>query len=173
MKFDVTELPEVEKEFSWEVSKGWLQPLFEGEELFRALEPLDVTVKLLRTEEAVYFRGSARGKVGAVCVRCLEEGVERLDLSFSGRYQPRGPEDYDEPDEADLFFYEGDELDMGDALRENVLLSLPMNPVCREDCLGLCPDCGINQNVSSCRCREEVVDSRWAALQEIKNSLPK
>jgi uncharacterized protein len=65
-------------------------------------------------------------------------------------------------------FYEGDGLELNDVLREEILLALPMQRVCREDCKGICPVCGQNRNQNECRCHTETVDDRWAALKQLK-----
>ena len=70
--------------------------------------------------------------------------------------------------EAEIAFYEGSGLELKDILREYILLSLPMQRVCREDCLGICPVCGQNRNQNDCRCQSEAVDHRWAALKELR-----
>ncbi|HYU46996.1 MAG TPA: DUF177 domain-containing protein, partial [Terriglobales bacterium] len=66
---------------------------------------------------------------------------------------------------------QGESLLLEDALREQVLLALPLKMVCREDCKGLCPHCGKNLNESQCSCAERLDDPRWAALKEIRDKL--
>jgi uncharacterized protein len=65
-------------------------------------------------------------------------------------------------------FYEGDGLELKDVFREYVLLTLPLQRVCREDCKGLCPVCGHSRNQSECQCQAGKVDDRWAALKGLK-----
>jgi uncharacterized protein len=59
-------------------------------------------------------------------------------------------------------------LELGDVLREYVLLSLPMQQICRDDCAGICPKCGRNRNTGPCGCVEEDVNDRWSALRAWK-----
>ncbi|MCL5746530.1 MAG: DUF177 domain-containing protein [Acidobacteria bacterium] len=69
--------------------------------------------------------------------------------------------------EADVGFYAGDGLELKEILRERVLLALPMQRVCREDCKGICPSCGKNRKEGDCGCQPKLADSRWAALKQL------
>ena len=69
--------------------------------------------------------------------------------------------------EAEIGFYEGDGIELNDVLREYVLLTLPMQRVCRQDCKGICPACGQNRNLKDCACQAVPLDDRWAALERI------
>ena len=64
--------------------------------------------------------------------------------------------------------YEGDGLELNDVLREFVLLALPMQKLCNENCKGICPVCGQNRNQNECRCQNAADDNRWAALKELR-----
>jgi uncharacterized protein len=69
--------------------------------------------------------------------------------------------------EAEIGFYEGDGMQLEDILREQILLSLPMQKICREDCRGICPVCGKNRNEFSCDCKIRSIDDRWQALRNL------
>ena len=71
-------------------------------------------------------------------------------------------------DELDLSVYEGDEIDLAPLLREQIILALPTRPLCDEHCKGLCPSCGVNLNLESCRCAATAGDPRLAVLRNIK-----
>lgn len=114
----------------------------------------------------------------ADCDRCLEPARCPIDGDFELYYRPVA-EGYGEDvalvaldkldkSEAEMGFYEGDGLELNDALREYVLLALPMQRICREDCKGICPVCGRNRNLSECDCHAEAVDDRWAALKKLQ-----
>lgn len=64
--------------------------------------------------------------------------------------------------------YRDEKIDLGEVVREQLYLALPMKPLCREDCKGLCPVCGVNRNRETCTCQQEWVDPRMAALKEWK-----
>ena len=73
--------------------------------------------------------------------------------------------------ETEVGYYRGDGILLEDVLKEQVLLSAPVKSLCREDCKGLCAQCGSNLNLESCDCRPVSVDPRWTALQEIRKKL--
>lgn len=128
----------------------------------------------------VHVRGRLDGVVETDCARCLDRYPvtleEELDLFFLPRDagQPAEQEEEVELDDRDVVvgYYDGDRLDLGEVLREQVLLGLPLKPLCRDECLGLCPTCGRNRNRSDCGCApaEEPVDPR---LEPLRRLIPK
>ena len=121
----------------------------------------------------VRVQGRYTVEITAQCDRCLT-GVARfpLDNGFDLLYRPASvlaSEEEVEIDEAqaDVGFYEGDGLQLEDVLREQVLLALPMQRVCSESCPGICPVCGKSRQESSCDCRIETIDDRWAGLRDL------
>jgi uncharacterized protein len=91
-----------------------------------------------------------------------------LGAEFATSFVPAGvaAEDPEELDSPDVQSYLGDEIDLNDIVREHVLLGLPMSPVCREDCRGLCPQCGAELNLGPCGCTAPR-DPRWNALGDL------
>jgi uncharacterized protein len=73
--------------------------------------------------------------------------------------------------EAEISYYQGEGLLLEDAVREQVLLAVPLKVICREDCKGLCPHCGANLNLEQCSCSEPVEDPRWTALKDLRSKL--
>lgn len=128
-------------------------------------------------DESVHVRGRFRTQVGLECGRCLEPfslGLEQeLDLFYLPR--PEQPEQDDQEEEVELSdhdlvvaYYDADVLDLGEMVREQILLGLPMKRVCREDCLGICPACGVNRNGGDCQCAAEGdVDPRLSPLRDL------
>ena len=116
------------------------------------------------------------------CKRCLKPVAldEQLELirtwvpgeeAHRGERHERRSEEMEasfDPDTVDEETYEGKEIDLSPAVREQVLLSVPASPLCREDCLGLCPKCGKDLNEGDCGCDRSVIDPRWAALKGIQ-----
>ncbi|MCK5427573.1 MAG: DUF177 domain-containing protein, partial [Thermodesulfovibrionia bacterium] len=70
-------------------------------------------------------------------------------------------------------FYEDDEIDMKGLLREQILLAVPMKPLCKTECSGICPQCGKNLNTASCKCITKKIDPRLAKLETLKESIKK
>lgn len=131
------------------------------------------SVELLRnTLGEIRVRGDLKVEVSAQCDRCLEPAKIRVDGPFDLFYRPvpetNGHHEHRIAEgEVDLSFYEGDGLALEDVLREQVLLQVPMQVFCREDCLGICPVCGENRNSVSCSCEKPASDDRWAALKNL------
>jgi uncharacterized protein len=110
------------------------------------------------------------------CARCLEPVTQDIAHHFDLLYRPQGADAGREElsvtaAEAEVSYYQGNGLLLEDALREQVLLCVPLKVICREDCKGLCLHCGANLNQGQCSCTEPVKDPRWAALQEIRSKL--
>jgi uncharacterized protein len=123
----------------------------------------------------VHVRGRLDAAVEIDCARCLERyGVElgqELDLFYLPRAaeQPEAQEEEVELSDRDVVvgYYEGERLDLGEVVREQLILGLPLKPLCREDCRGLCRTCGTNLNTGTCGCPppEEPEDPRLSPLR--------
>ena len=119
--------------------------------------------------------GKLSTRVERYCDRCLEPVQFPVNRSFDLLYRPQGIDAGQEEQsvttvEAEIGYYSGDGLLLEDALREQVLLALPMKTVCREECRGLCPRCGRNLNLETCSCPAST-DTHWGALGELKQKL--
>ena len=133
--------------------------------------PVEVSVSFYRAGMELFFSGSLKTRTGAVCARCAEDFDAPGNRPFRFVLSPKAiGYDADSLRAEDLEFslYEGDEVDLSPLIREQVLLALPTRPLCREDCRGLCPHCGINLNHSTCDCRVENLDPRLEALRSLK-----
>ena len=129
--------------------------------------------ELIEATEEIRIAAKMSGRMEAVCDRCLEPLSWPVDAEFRLLYQPASELTAQEDVEIDgkdteIGYYEGHGLDLNDVVREQILLSFPLQKVCREDCLGLCPVCGKNRNQALCECRTEHVDDRWAALRKLQ-----
>ena len=121
----------------------------------------------------VEVAGSIKGKLNIDCTRCLKAIENPLDVAFDVSFisPENSPEDKElQLHQADLSadVLQGDELDLRELAREQILLSLPEQAFCREDCRGLCPVCGKDLNEGSCDCEDDEIDPRWAALKGLK-----
>jgi uncharacterized protein len=109
------------------------------------------------------------------CPRCLGPSLHEVEAEIKLRIQPKSKEpnvDELELEESDLaaLYLEGETLETDSILTEQIQLNVPMRQLCRQDCAGLCPQCGIDRNIESCGC-EEVGDPRWAALTALRERL--
>jgi uncharacterized protein len=132
------------------------------------VEPLDVDLSARSVGDGVLVRGTLRTRVRQACRRCLapveQEVDEHVDLLFAPPEEDA--EDVDDG-EVDPLPVRGD-LDLTDAVREQVLLQAPEFTLCREDCPGLCPTCGKDLNEGACECVPEAAASPWDALKNVK-----
>ena len=118
----------------------------------------------------VVVGGEIDSTVPVACGRCLEEFPARVRAVVDVRFIPRPPGgDRVElgSDDLDLDFYDGDEIDLSTLVQSETALALPMKPLCREDCRGLCPVCGTNRNLAACVCPERAPDPRLGALKDL------
>jgi uncharacterized protein len=128
---------------------------------------------LTHSDGEVRIQGKYTVEMRAQCDRCLGGARFPLDAGFDLFYQPMSSIAREEevqigPGEAEIGFYEGGGMELEGILREQVLLALPMQRVCREDCKGICPVCGRNRNETACDCRIESADDRWGALRNVE-----
>jgi len=123
------------------------------------------------TDGEVRIQGRFTAVMEADCDRCLGVATYPLDQAFDLFYRPPlGPEADElkiDDGEAEIGFYEGLGLELADVVKEQILLAMPMQRICREDCKGICPVCGRNRNEAACDCHVEVADDRWRALKNL------
>ncbi|GAA1581979.1 DUF177 domain-containing protein [Streptomyces globosus] len=137
--------------------------------------PLKIDLRLESVMEGVLVTGTVRASAEGECVRCLESVGRELKADFQemfsypdadDRGRPKAEPADDAEDDEDTLYLEDGLFDLEPVLRDAVVLALPLQPVCREDCLGLCPDCGVSLNEDP-EHHHDAVDIRWAALQEL------
>jgi uncharacterized protein len=126
--------------------------------------------------EDIRLVGDFSTRLEVRCARCLEPVLQDVKNSFDLIYRPLGSdagvhERSIGGGDAEIGYYEGEGLQLEDALREQVLLALPIKTICREDCKGLCPHCGSNLNNETCSCATSVEDPRWTALKDLRDKL--
>lgn len=172
MFFSVKELELKKVRFDVAFAPGEIQ-YDQGLSQTTPLEAQGVAELLANTLGEIRIRGHLKVGMQTECDRCLEPAKFQIDENFDLFYRPAdraGYEDEVEIDEgeSELAFYEGGGIELKDVLREFVLLSLPMQRICREECLGICPVCGRNRNLVNCGCEPKPVDDRWLALKKLQ-----
>lgn len=120
---------------------------------------VDVDVTLESADGGVVAVGKVRAPWQAECRRCLKP--------ISGVLESEVRELFSRGDDTDTYKIDGDQIDLEPLARDALLLELPVAPLCRPDCKGLCPNCGINRNDESCDCEIDARDYRWAALDAL------
>ena len=115
------------------------------------------------TGERVSIRGEVSAAVTSRCAKCLEPVKLEIHAEMDALYA-RQPD----PEDPDIYLFEGSKVDLTDAVRDALLLELPYRFLCSEDCKGLCPQCGVNLNLGTCTCQEGLnVANPFSALKAI------
>jgi len=126
---------------------------------------LDLVLEAI--EGGVLVRGDFAGSYAGSCRRCLQPLGGRFEVKGSEIYRPEGAEVWEED-----YVVKDATVDLEPMIRDTVGLALPLHPLCREDCAGICPRCGADLNEGPCDCGPET-DHRWSALDELKGKLGK
>jgi uncharacterized protein len=144
-------------------------PRFEQE--LHLVAPVEGTAHLMRTQEGIAVRADLHTVTELECSRCLEPVPVSLDVHVEENFRPGFnvltgvPMDAGE-DEA-LWIDEHHVLDLSEAARQYLVTLVPVGALCRPDCRGLCPTCGVNRNVEICRCDDVPVSGPFAALANL------
>jgi DUF177 domain-containing protein len=146
---------------------------FHGDHDYRIAEPVALAFDIFKDKEQFRLVGDVKTILELRCSRCLEAFRWPVDSHFDLRYQPHAQntgegEQEIEEDDLTTAFYQNDEIDLAQLMEEQFYLSLPMKPLCADDCRGLCPQCGKNLNRESCDCKRDWDDPRFAALRALK-----
>lgn len=128
-------------------------------------------LQLVRTDRAILVKGTLKSDIQLTCSRCLKLFTCTVKLDIEEEYFPsidiQTGAPMPKPEDPDAFTIDQQNiLDLTEAIRQYGLLAIPMKPLCREDCAGLCPTCGANLNEVSCTCSQPAKDPRWSRLTE-------
>ena len=141
---------------------------------FRVVGPIVLSATLRKYDDRYRLVGAVRAGLELACGRCLEAFRLPLALDVDLTYvpQPVGPRPGDgeievSDDDLATSYYRDQVLDLGEMLREQFYLALPMRPLCRDDCRGLCPQCGTNLNSGRCGCAPQWQDPRLGGLKAL------
>lgn len=135
--------------------------------------PVDIDLRLEAVMEGVLVTGTARTTLTGECARCLEPLTEEIEVSLQELYvyedhAVTDPQSGDEDSEVSML--QDDLVDLEPLLRDAVVLALPFQPLCRDDCPGLCTECGARLADDPDHAHEAAIDPRWAALTELNPS---
>lgn len=140
--------------------------------------PVEGSVKLIRTNRGILVQGTLKSRVFVECSRCLKDFSYPLTFNIEEEYFPvidvSSGAPIAIPDDGDGFIIDEHHiLDLGEAIRQNALLAIPIKVLCRKDCAGLCQGCGKNLNEGPCECDTEKIDPRWAKLAKLASAVKK
>jgi uncharacterized protein len=172
MQIEVASVDESGKDFDHQYQPGELSL---EDDRIGLLDPQPrVQGRIRRNGRRVKVAGKITGHLQLECDRCLKPVVSAVDTKFNREYTTTA--DYEaqqavELSEADLNLsvFDGLVIDIDLLVREELLLAAPDQVLCRQNCQGICPTCGVDRNVTACNCETEEVDPRWAGLKELVN----
>ncbi len=159
-----------------QLGQAWLEDVFSVADLvnFRPGGDCDIVLQARRVGSDVLLQSDFGLALTADCSACLKDFPLQVMVGFSVTLRPAPAkrsavsEDLElGADDLSEFFFDGDFIDLGEILREQILLALPMYPRCSEDCRGLCPVCGADLNQGECGCERDDVDPRLIVLKSI------
>ena len=135
--------------------------------------PALVEGRARRLRAGVELGGELRTRLSVSCGRCLKKLELPVNVRFSERFVPavdwRNEEQHElREEDLDLALFDGEAIELDDVVREEIMLAVPGHVLCEDNCKGLCPVCGIDRNVSACKCESEAVDPRWEKLKELR-----
>jgi len=170
MIIDLVNLEGTSRPFKFSVDVGELD--LATEDIRLKTDPVargEITKHIIQTDVA----GMINAEAEIDCTRCLMPIEKRLAIDFEVNYV--AADDYPqensaelEPDDLDTDVFSGDSLDLKEVVREQILLNLSEQILCKEDCKGLCQKCGANRNLLNCNCEEKEADPRWSVLNNLK-----
>jgi uncharacterized protein len=174
LQIAVNSISEVGKDLTPDLGKGWFARWHQEDPTLEFSDAaISGKVHLARHGRDILVRGHLAGQLGLTCGRCLEgfaaPVASDFDLLLAPGPQPQGPAEEElSAAELDQDFYTGEVVDLEAILREQIILLLPLKPLCAESCQGLCPRCGANLNREECNCQAEQADSPLAGLAKLK-----
>ena len=128
--------------------------------------PVVLDVRLEAVTEGVYVSGTVSVPLDGECARCLDEVTDELTVELGELFAYPDSVTDETTDDDELPRVVGEHVDLEQTVRDAIVLALPLAPLCSEDCAGLCPDCGQRRADLEPGHRHEILDPRWAALQE-------
>lgn len=156
------------------VSRRYEPAAFEGRtNQFSVVAPVTLGLRVHKDRDRFRLVGTVSTELELTCSRCIEVFQLPIEANFDVRYLPQsensGDEREAEEDDLSDAFYRDEVIDLGQLIDEQFYLALPMKPLCREDCKGLCARCGTNLNVATCDCQVRWEDPRLASLKALMN----
>ncbi len=137
-------------------------------------DPLVFSLRLQKTGQIVEVDGTLAASAGVKCGRCLQPFVQQIAANFSLTFTPlvvqeETAEEIElDADELGLIYYRGETLELLDPLQEQIVMSIPIGPLCANGCLGLCPECGCDLNTTRCDCVKQPFNNKFGALADLK-----
>lgn len=142
------------------------------DERIDVIEPATVSGKVRLAGKEVFVNGHVETMAKAECDRCLQSVEIPVNADFALEYIPGS--EYESTDVVELTedqlsvaVFDGEAIDVDEIVKEQIVLAVPTRVLCRENCKGICPECGIDRNTGDCSCSTNDIDPRWAALKKL------
>jgi len=135
-------------------------------------EPATVSGKVRLAGNEVFVNGHVETRAKVECDRCLQPVETPVNTEFAleyitgSEYESGGVAELTEA-EMSVSVFDGEAIDVDEIVKEQIVLAVPTRMLCREDCKGICPECGTDRNTGDCNCTTEDIDPRWAALKNL------
>ncbi len=173
LKINLAILPEEGLRLAFSEDAAWFEDCFSDGELPEfSLVKADVNCLITRSGDTIYIRGQLVAQIIQECDRCLEPATVSIGGDFVYTLVPEKEEIAEDieltAEELETSYYRGDFIDLAPMICEQIVLQAPMKILCKDDCKGLCPSCGVNLNTGSCKCRSDIVDDRLAVLKNFR-----
>jgi uncharacterized protein len=171
MRYKIKDIGEGGIDLSVVVSEAWLAAECPDASLGLSAAGVRLDGRLEPVGEGYLLRGNLCGELTAPCARCLEPAPVQIEapmaVTFVERDEPEESDDEDAQD--DIVSFQHGVIDIGLPIRDEILLNVPMSPICRPDCAGICPVCGRNRNLTPCGCEKQPLEtSKLGGLAKIK-----
>lgn len=159
---DIAKSPGLSKPFQAEENMALSGLRLEG--------PVTVDVRVSNAGTRFVVQGQVKSRAIIECSRCLSDYVEALAVKVEEDFLSEDSPELNNDGVDNILTYKDDRLELDELIRQELMAALPMQPICKEDCKGLCDQCGTDLNNDSCECATEELDPRWAALEKFRQA---
>lgn len=173
MIINLTTIPEGTRHFQFLLEELWWHPEREGDQILAIDTPVQANLAIYKAGDKYVLDGTLQGGLQVICDRCVEAYHWELKTAFRV-FLALPPPAADQAEvelldqDMEVDFIQGEEIDLGEIIREQIYLSLPMKSLCKDECKGLCPVCGGNLNRGSCGCPREQGHPAFLRLRNLK-----
>ncbi|MFL0195945.1 YceD family protein [Clostridium sp. WILCCON 0269] len=163
MELNISELlkeKKVEKKLNLIIQEDGL---YDGIEYIKLLQPISFIGTLSKVEDDFTLKGKLQGVLELTCSRCIEKFPYAIDIAIVEKFTNIDKVDRDD----EIIFINSDVIDITQVIQNNIILTLPIKRLCKENCKGLCQQCGTNLNKFECQCKSHDIDLRLAKLKDM------
>jgi uncharacterized protein len=138
----------------------------------RFIGTVKIEARIDKSVRQIFLQGAIQAEGIFFCDRCLDDFHQEISTAYSMMYVQgaRSTVDLNKEEEIQILAADMNYIDLDDDVRQYILLAIPQKLLCRDDCQGFCPTCGVNKNIASCTCGAQEVDSRWDALKKLSHN---